>query len=119
MAETNNHDSPGNGDSPDHGPGSGTQTLIKPKPEIKEPPMYKVILLNDDFTPMDFVVHVLQKFFHKDTQAANQIMMQVHQQGAGVAGVYSFEIAETKVYVVNDYAKKNKHPLKSVMEKVN
>lgn len=98
-------------------PGSGTQTLVKPKPEIKEPSFYKVILLNDDFTPMDFVVHVLQKFFAKKTDEANVIMMQVHQQGAGVAGVYSHEAAETKVYVVNDYAKKNKHPLKCTMEK--
>lgn len=118
MAELNNH--PGDGDNRpgDDKPGSGTQTLVKPKPELKEPAMFKVILLNDDFTPMDFVVHVLQKFFHKDGPEANRIMMQVHSQGSGVAGIFSYEIAETKVYLVNDYAKKNKHPLKSVMEKV-
>jgi ATP-dependent Clp protease adaptor protein ClpS len=97
---------------------AGTHTLVKPKSELKEPSMFKVILLNDDFTPMDFVVHVLQKFFTKDTDEANRIMMQVHTQGAGVAGIFSYEIAETKVYLVNDYARKNKHPLKSVMEKV-
>lgn len=98
-------------------PGTGTQTLVKPKPELKEPSMYKVVLLNDDFTPMDFVVHILQKFFTKTTEEATQIMLQVHNQGAGVAGVYSHEIAETKVYLVNDYARKSNHPLKCVMEK--
>ncbi len=96
---------------------TGTQTLVRPKAETKEPSFYKVILLNDDFTPMDFVVHVLQKFFHKDSDAANVVMMQVHSQGSGVAGVFSHEVAETKVYVVNDYARKSKHPLKCVMEK--
>ncbi len=96
---------------------SGTQTLVKPKPELKEPSFYKVVLLNDDFTPMDFVVHVLQKFFNKNMEEANTIMLQVHHQGSGVAGVYSHEIAETKVYIVNDYSRKNKHPLKCVMEK--
>ena len=96
---------------------SGTQTLARTKPVIKEPSFYKVVLLNDDFTPMDFVVHVLQKFFFKSMEDANKVMMQVHLQGSGVAGVFSHEIAETKVYVVNDYARKNKHPLKCVMEK--
>jgi len=100
----------------DNKPGSGTQTLVRAKPELKEPSMYKVVLLNDDFTPMDFVVHVLQKFFGRNMEEANRIMLQVHHQGSGVAGVYSHEIAETKVYVVNDYSKKNKHPLKCVME---
>ena len=76
-----------------------------------------MILLNDDFTPMDFVVHVLQKFFMKTGDEANHIMLQVHQQGSGVAGIFSHEIAETKVYMVNDYARKSKHPLKSIMEK--
>ena len=94
----------------------GTQTLVQSKPKLKEPPMYKVILLNDDFTPMDFVVHVLTKFFAKSAEEANKIMLQVHHQGSGVAGVFSHEIAETKTYLVN-YARKNKHPLKCVMEK--
>lgn len=104
-------------DSSGDDPGAGTQTLVKPKQELKEPAFYKVVLLNDDFTPMDFVVHVLQKFFGKTGDDANKIMLQVHHQGSGVAGVFSFEIAETKVYLVNDYARKNKHPLKCVMEK--
>lgn len=101
----------------DSGSGTGTQTLVKSKPRLQEPPMYKVILLNDDFTPMDFVVHVLSKFFAKSTEEATTIMLQVHHQGSGVAGIYSHEIAETKVYLVNDYSRKNKHPLKCVMEK--
>ncbi len=104
-------------DSGDSGNQSGTQTLVRPKAEAKEPSFYKVILLNDDFTPMDFVVHVLQKFFLKTMDDANKIMMQVHMQGSGVAGTFTHEIAETKVYVVNDYARKSKHPLKCVMEK--
>lgn len=116
MAKTFNsdqHDDRGDENSP----GSGTQTLIKPKPALSEPSFYKVLLLNDDFTPMDFVVHVLQKFFAKNVDEAQKIMMQVHQAGSGVAGVFSHEIAETKVFVVNDYARKNKHPLKCTMEK--
>jgi ATP-dependent Clp protease adaptor protein ClpS len=100
-----------------HDSGGGTQTLVQSKPRLQEPPMFKVILLNDDFTPMDFVVHILSKFFAKNNDEATHIMLQVHQQGSGVAGIYSHEIAETKVYLVNDYSKKNKHPLKCVMEK--
>ena len=97
--------------------GSSTQTLIKPKPALSEPAFYKVILLNDDFTPMDFVVHILQKFFNKNIEDATRIMMQVHQHGSGVAGIFSHEIAETKAYIANDYARKNKHPLKCTLEK--
>lgn len=96
---------------------SGTQTLIKPKEKLAEPPMYKVVLLNDDFTPMDFVVHILRKFFKKNETEANQIMLQIHHQGSGVAGVFTSEIAESKVLQVNNYSKKNEHPLKCIMEK--
>lgn len=98
-------------------PAGGTQTLVKAKPKLQEPPQYKVVLLNDDFTPMDFVVQVLGKFFAKAGEEATRIMLQVHHQGSGVAGIFSHEIAETKTYLVNDYARKNKHPLKCVMEK--
>jgi len=107
---------PGDGDSGE-APGAGTHTLVKPEPRLKEPSFFKVILLNDDFTPMDFVVLVLTKFFAKSTEEATKIMLQVHHQGSGVAGVFSHEIAETKVYLVNDFSRKNKHPLKCVMEK--
>ncbi len=108
-------DSGADGSSSDSG--TGTQTLVQSKPRLQEPPMFKVILLNDDFTPMDFVVHILNKFFSKTNDEATHIMLQVHQKGSGVAGIFSHEIAETKVYLVNDYSKKNKHPLKCVMEK--
>lgn len=103
----------GEGDS-----SSGTATISKPKSETKTPSLYRVILMNDDFTPMDFVIHVLQKFFNKDYTEATKIMLQVHQQGAGVCGVFSYEIAETKVYQVNQYSRQNRHPLKCTMEKV-
>jgi ATP-dependent Clp protease adaptor protein ClpS len=87
------------------------------KPKIKRPPLYKVILLNDDYTPMDFVVHVLESFFGKNPEAATHIMLQVHHQGKGICGSYSHEIAETKVAQVNNYARENGHPLLCTMEK--
>ena len=95
----------------------GTHTLIRPEDDLKKPSMFKVILLNDDFTPMDFVVLILTKFFRRSTEESTQIMLQVHNKGQGTAGIYTHEIAETKVYLVNDFARKNKHPLKCVMEK--
>lgn len=97
--------------------GTGTATISKPKSRTKTPPMYRVILMNDDFTPMDFVIHVLQKFFQKGIEEATRIMLQVHTQGAGICGTFSYEIAETKVYQVNQYSRQNHHPLKCVMEK--
>lgn len=103
-------------DEPSKTEGEG-QTLTKYKPKLKKPSMYKVILLNDDFTPMDFVIHILKAFFFKTEIEATQIMLQVHNEGAGLAGVFSHEMAETKVYQVNEYARKNKHPLKCIMEK--
>ncbi|MEM7646246.1 MAG: ATP-dependent Clp protease adapter ClpS [Pseudomonadota bacterium] len=87
------------------------------KPEVKEPSMYKVILLNDDFTPMDFVTHVLQKFFAKNPEEARQVMLDVHRSGQGIAGIFTYEIAETKVFLTNNLSKQNKYPLKCTMEK--
>lgn len=87
------------------------------KPELKEPSLYKVILLNDDFTPMDFVTHVLQKFFNKTPEEARKVMLDVHKSGQGLAGIYSFEVAETKVFLTSNLAKQNKYPLKCTMEK--
>ncbi len=87
------------------------------RPEVKPPPMYKVVLLNDDFTPMDFVVDVIQTFFALDHDRATQIMLHVHTRGKGVCGIFTFEIAETKVAQVNDYAHRNEHPLKCALEK--
>lgn len=95
---------------------SGTQTLVKPESKTKEPSLYKVLILNDDFTPREFVVHVLIRFFGKSEQEATNLMLQVHHKGSGLAGVFSYEIAETKTYQVNTYSKQNQFPLKCVME---
>lgn len=81
------------------------------KPELKKPSMYKVIMLNDDFTPMEFVIHVLELFFNMDQEQAMQIMLTVHTKGAAVCGVYAKDIAETKAEHVVEYAKENQHPL--------
>lgn len=87
------------------------------KPRLQQPPMYKVVMVNDDFTPMEFVVQVLQKFFHHSREAAVQIMLHVHTRGRAVAGIFPGEIAETKTAQVNAYARKHQHPLLTVMEK--
>jgi ATP-dependent Clp protease adaptor protein ClpS len=86
-------------------------------PKTKVPPLYRVVLLNDDYTPMEFVVHVLERFFNKDREAATRIMLHVHHHGIGECGVFTYEIAETKVTQVMDFARKHQHPLQCVMEK--
>lgn len=96
---------------------SSPEGELELKEKVKKPSLYKVILLNDDFTPMDFVVYVLKEFFNKTDDEAHDIMISVHKDGAGIAGVYSFEIAEMKSAQVNMLAKENEHPLKSVIEK--
>lgn len=97
---------------------SGSGLVVEEaKPRLKQPPMYKVVMLNDDYTPMDFVVQVLQQFFHHPREKAVQVMLQIHAQGRGVAGVFPVEIAETKTAQVNSYARQNQHPLLTVMEK--
>ena len=103
----------------DNGSGdySDTSVIAKNRPKVKRPPLYKVLLLNDDFTPMEFVVHVLEKFFSINHESAVQIMLAVHKEGVAVVGVYSHEIAETKVTQVMDYSRKNQHPLQCTMEK--
>ncbi len=88
------------------------------KPKLKRPPLYQVVLINDDFTPMDFVVDVLQIFFAIDKEKATQIMLNIHTKGKGICGVFTRDIAETKVIQVNDYARQNQHPLLCVMEEV-
>ncbi len=98
--------------------GGGTGVATKTKPKTKKPSMYRVLLLNDDYTPMEFVVHVLERYFNKDAQEATQIMLHVHQKGIGVCGIFPFEIAETKVVQVTDLARKNQHPLQCTMEKM-
>ena len=86
------------------------------KPKLKKPPLYKVILLNDDFTPMDFVIEILMDFFAMSEQKATQVMLQIHTQGVGVCGTYSKDVAETKVYIVNEYSRSYQHPLMCSME---
>lgn len=86
------------------------------KPQLKEPKKYKVILLNDDYTPMEFVVDVLQEFFQLDRESATRVMLNVHTKGKGVCGIFTREIAETKVHMVNLYARENQHPLLCTME---
>lgn len=86
------------------------------RPKLKKPPMFKVVLLNDDYTPMEFVVEILQIFFGLNKEAATRIMLAVHTQGKGICGVYSRDVAETKVAQVNDYSRQHQHPLLCTME---
>ncbi len=97
--------------------GPGTAVITKTKPQVKKPSFYRVLLLNDDYTPMEFVVHVLERFFNKDREAATRIMLLVHHHGIGECGIYTYEVAETKVTQVMDFARKHQHPLQCVMEK--
>ena len=87
------------------------------KPKLRRPPLYKVVLINDDFTPMEFVVHILEFFFSIKKEDATRIMLEVHTSGKGVCGLFTHEIAETKVSLVNDYSRENPHPLLCTMEK--
>ena len=94
----------------------GDLALETAKPKLKRPPMYKVMLLNDDYTPMEFVVQVLESFFKMNREKATQIMLNVHTRGVGVCGVYTRDVAETKVAQVNDYSRTNQHPLLCTLE---
>jgi ATP-dependent Clp protease adaptor protein ClpS len=97
--------------------GPATSVITRVKPKTKRPNLYRVLILNDDYTPMEFVVLVLEKFFQKDVEAATKIMLHVHHHGIGECGVFTYEIAETKVTQVMDFARKHQHPLQCVMEK--
>jgi ATP-dependent Clp protease adaptor protein ClpS len=99
------------------GPGTDTTILAKPKAKTERPPLYKVMLLNDDYTPMEFVVHVLERFFGLTHAQAFEIMLTVHKKGLAVVGVFSHEVAETKVAQVMDFARRHQHPLQCTMEK--
>ncbi|UCH74103.1 MAG: ATP-dependent Clp protease adapter ClpS [Rhodospirillales bacterium] len=101
----------------DNGNGTGTGIVVKAKPKTKKPSMYKVLLLNDDYTPMEFVVHILERFFGKSSEEATRIMLHVHRRGVGVCGVYTYEIAETKVKQVMDFSQRHQHPLQCTLEK--
>ena len=97
--------------------GPGTSVITKVKPRTKRPNLYRVLILNDDYTPMEFVVHIIERFFAKDVETATKIMLHVHQHGIGECGVFTYEVAETKVTQVMDFARKHQHPLQCVMEK--
>jgi ATP-dependent Clp protease adaptor protein ClpS len=97
--------------------GPGTGVVVKAKPKTKKPSMYKVLMLNDDYTPMEFVVHILERFFNKSRQEATRIMLHVHRRGVGICGVYTYEVAETKVTQVMDFARQHQHPLQCTLEK--
>ncbi|HSI42601.1 MAG TPA: ATP-dependent Clp protease adapter ClpS [Xanthobacteraceae bacterium] len=99
------------------GDAPGTAVITRTKPQAKRPNLYRVLLLNDDYTPMEFVVHVLEHFFSKNREEATSIMLHVHQHGVGECGVFTYEVAETKVTQVMDFARKHQHPLQCVMEK--
>ena len=101
----------------DQGSGAGTVVITRTKTQTRRPNMYRVLLLNDDYTPMEFVVAVLRKYFNKGPEEATRIMLHVHQNGMGIAGVYPFEIAETKIKTVEELAHESQYPLKCVMEK--
>lgn len=107
----NNDDDDGFGDS------RNVAVATRAKPKTKKPSLYRVLVLNDDYTPMEFVVYVLENFFNKSREDATLIMLHVHQNGVGVCGVYSYEVAETKVAQVLDLARRNQHPLQCTMEK--
>ncbi|MGH6932426.1 MAG: ATP-dependent Clp protease adapter ClpS [Dongiaceae bacterium] len=94
-----------------------TGIVVKSKPKTKKPSMYKVLMLNDDYTPMEFVIHVLQRFFGKSHEEAERIMLHVHRRGVGICGVYTYEVAETKVTQVIDFARRHEHPLQCTLEK--
>jgi ATP-dependent Clp protease adaptor protein ClpS len=114
-------DGNGNGkggkDGGDGDDGGRTGLVTKTRPKTKKPSLYKVLLLNDDYTPMEFVVLVLEKYFAKSREDAERVMLHVHQKGVGICGVYTFEIAETKVTQVMDFSRANNHPLQCTMEK--
>ena len=94
-----------------------TGLATKTRPKTKKPSLYKVLLLNDDYTPMEFVIHVLEKYFSKGREEATRIMLHVHQKGVGICGVFPYEVAETKVTQVMDFSRQNSHPLQCTMEK--
>ena len=114
MSNSNQPDKPPI-DIDDEGPATGV--AVKSRTKTKKPAMYKVLLLNDDYTPMEFVVSVLEHFFGKASEEAVRIMLHVHQMGVGICGVFTYEVAETKVSHVMDFARQHQHPLQCTIEK--
>ena len=108
----------GQNNDPDNGDDLERGVAVKSRPKTKKPSMYKVLMLNDDYTPMEFVIYVLESFFSMSHDEATQVMLHVHQKGVGVCGVFTYEIAETKVNQTMDLAQKNEHPLQCTIETV-
>jgi len=106
----------GHEDHPEERHGQAGLLVEEAQPEVKQPPLYKVVLLNDDYTPMEFVVDVLERFFRMDRETATRVMLEVHMKGKGVCGVFTYEIAETKVAQVLGYSRDNQHPLMCTLE---
>ena len=117
MNDDPDYPDPGTPDDGDAQENDDTGLMLKTRPKTKKPAMYKVLLLNDDYTPMEFVVHVVEKFFAKNRQEATDVMLHVHRRGVGICGVFTYEIAETKVAQVMDFARANEQPLQCTMEK--
>ena len=117
MAEDPPRKGPSGDDHSDDNGDAGTGVVTKARAKTKKPSLYKVLLLNDDYTPMEFVVIVLQRFFNKTHDDAVAIMLQVHRNGVGVCGVFTYEVAETKVTQVIEFARRHQHPLQCTMEK--
>ena len=110
-------DGPSMSEGDKRGDNPGTGVVVKARPKTRKPAMYKVLMLNDDYTPMEFVVHVLERFFQKNREEATRIMLHVHRRGVGVCGIFTYEVAETKVTQVMDLARQNQHPLQCTIEK--
>lgn len=117
MMQTDNHIKLSGEEREDGEGGPDTGTITRTRPKLKRPSLYKVILLNDDYTPQEFVVWLLQAIFNKSPGEATQIMLHVHQNGVGICGIYTFEVAETKVAQVLELARRHEHPLQCTMEK--
>ncbi len=111
MSDRENDDDQGNGT------GNGTGVVTKTRTKTKKPSLYKVLILNDDYTPMEFVVHILERFFNKNREEAVQVMLHVHRHGVGICGVFTYEVAETKVAQVIEFARRHLHPLQVTREK--
>ena len=117
TAMTNKRDDQRQNTDGGNGTGPATGVAAKTRPKTKKPSLYKVLLLNDDYTPMEFVVHILERIFGKNRDEAVQIMLHVHRHGVGICGVFTFEVAETKVAQVIEFARRHEHPLQCTMEK--
>ena len=111
MSDSDRRGGNGNTESPNTG------VVVRTRPKTRKPAMYKVLMLNDDYTPMEFVVHILERFFNKGRDEAVQIMLQVHRNGVGICGIFTYEVAETKVAQVIEFARRHQHPLQCTMEK--